>query len=679
MRESFKKAAATGVAMATLPLAVKFGAAAAGISFGMPLALAGLAAVPPLWWVFRRKPQTVKTVQFPLLGILDGLTTTQITPASFPVWQKLMRLLALSLMPIAAAAPQLHPEAPAVGTGPLLIVLDDGWSSAHGWPEREAMMKMLIGRAEQEGRPVTLVGTAPDTESGKVTATRPMTAAEALRAVQHMAPLPWPTDHAATLEAVKEIKPDHMSVFWLSDGLDDANAVPLAQALHNLGTVKVVTDAVTDPKLLAPAQRDGTKLAFTVRRPAGGAEEQLDVILSDLKDHPLIQTHVTLPLGELQATATFDLPRETLNEVAQATIPGENTAGATVMLDERWHRRAVGVLNESGSDSAEPLLIGSSYASDALEPYVDLRRGGLDDLLKKGLSVLIVTDGHILTTSERATIDTWVKQGGTLLRFAGPNLAENPTDDLLPVKLDRQGPRTLDGGAMSWNHPAKVAPFPAQSPFADFAPEGNVTVREQVLADPSAESGADVWATLEDGTPLVTAASHGKGRLVLVHTTANDDWSNLALSGMFVEMLRAVVTQSLSVSGASESTLALPPIEVLDGQGRLGNAPKTVLPLPGSLSEAAAIGPRHPPGLYGNESTMRAINLTGAVPEFKLLKTLPAQVQRVTYSVGKQKDLRGPFIVASLALLLADMAISFAGSGPIVPVRKRNGASRLSH
>ena len=45
------------------------------------------------------------------------------------------------------------------------------------------------------------------------------------------------------------------------------------------------------------------------------------------------------------------------------------------------------------------------------------------------------------------------------------------------------------------------------------------------------------WAALADGTPLVTAARRGKGLVVLVHITANTTWSNLPLSGLFVEML----------------------------------------------------------------------------------------------------------------------------------------------
>ena len=35
--------------------------------------------------------------------------------------------------------------------------------------------------------------------------------------------------------------------------------------------------------------------------------------------------------------------------------------------------------------------------------------------------------------------------------------------------------------------------------------------------------------------------AHGKGLIVLVHVTANADWSNLPLSGLFVDMLRRIV------------------------------------------------------------------------------------------------------------------------------------------
>ncbi len=77
--------------------------------------------------------------------------------------------------------------------------------------------------------------------------------------------------------------------------------------------------------------------------------------------------------------------------------------------------------------------------------------------------MLIYSDSGPDSPAEAAKVEDWIKAGGLLLRFAGPHLAEQG-DKLLPVRL-REGGRTI-GGAMSWEQPAKLAAFAADSPFA---------------------------------------------------------------------------------------------------------------------------------------------------------------------------------------------------------------------
>ena len=60
-----------------------------------------------------------------------------------------------------------------------------------------------------------------------------------------------------------------------------------------------------------------------------------------------------------------------------------------------------------------------------------------------------------------------------------------------------------------------------------------------------------MWARLKDGTPLVTAARRGDGQVIFFHVTANSEWSNLPLSGLFVEMLRRIT--SLGRLGGGET------------------------------------------------------------------------------------------------------------------------------
>ena len=103
-----------------------------------------------------------------------------------------------------------------------------------------------------------------------------------------------------------------------------------------------------------------------------------------------------------------------------------------------------------------------------------------------------------------------------LVRFAGPRLAASD-DDLVPVKL-RRGGRTL-GGSLSWDQPQPLAAFSREGPFGDMPVPKDVTVTRQVLAEPEAGLAERTWATLADGTPLVTArqARQGPDRAVPRH------------------------------------------------------------------------------------------------------------------------------------------------------------------
>ena len=138
-------------------------------------------------------------------------------------------------------------------------------------------------------------------------------------------------------------------------------------------------------------------------------------------------------------------------------------------------------------------------------------------------------------------------------------------------------------------------------------------VTRQVLAEPSAELARRTWAALADGTPLVTERPRGAGRVVLFHVTANADWSNLPLSGLFVDMLRRLVRLSAGVAGA-EGTALLAPAETLDGYGLLSHPPQAATGLAADAFATTPVSPRHPPGLYGPENGRQALNLGASLP-----------------------------------------------------------------
>src|SRR3979490_688938 len=181
-----------------------------------------------------------------------------------------------------------------------------------------------------------------------------------------------------------------------------------------------------------------------------------------------------------------------------------------------WHRpslsrgrgRRVGLFGGPPSDPAQPLLASTFYLTRALAPFADVRLGdrgapqqAITQFLDQKLPMIVLADVGTLSPEIRERISAWVEQGGVLVRFAGPRLAQ-ADDDLVPVKL-RRGGRSL-GGSLTWEKPQHLAAFTADEPFAGLAVPKDVTVNRQVLAEPDAILATKSWASLEDGTPLVT-------------------------------------------------------------------------------------------------------------------------------------------------------------------------------
>ena len=101
-------------------------------AFAAPGMLALLVALPAIYFLLRLIPPLPKLVRFPAIRLLVGLEPAEQTPMKMPWWLLLLRLLLATALILAVARPLLNPQADLPGRGPLLLVIDDGWSSAPG-------------------------------------------------------------------------------------------------------------------------------------------------------------------------------------------------------------------------------------------------------------------------------------------------------------------------------------------------------------------------------------------------------------------------------------------------------------------------------------------------------------------------------------------------------------------
>ncbi|AZO74182.1 MULTISPECIES: DUF4159 domain-containing protein [unclassified Mesorhizobium] len=657
------------------------------LSFGAPMVLWGLLALPVIWWLLRLTPPRPQTEVFPPLRILARVLRREETPHQSPWWLTLLRLLMAALVITALAEPVFNPreKLPAEGSA-LALVIDNDWASAADWGKRVATAERLIADAGSNGVPVVIAFTAekPNAEIG------PFDASAALDRLRAAKPRPIPAERPAVYARVAATlqRLPGASVAVLADGLAANGDEAAFKTLLEKNATRLIWAASDRVSLTGLTGADNQVDGFTltaIRAPGDPAPAQVTAGAFDDKGRRIADATLTFAPGETTAIGMMKVPFELRNDFASLALDGEHQAGAVRVLDESSKRRRVGLLSQAEADQAQPLLSPLYYIRRALQPFADLVEPSSADLadaipqlLDQKPAMIIMADVGTIPAQVRQRLVDWVNNGGTLVRFAGSRLAAaGNDDDLLPVRL-RSGERAL-GGALSWTTPQQVTEFPKNGPFADLSPPAEVTVSRQVLAEPTPDIVERTWATLADGTPLVTGMKKDKGTLVLFHVTPEATWSNLPISGSFVEMLRRVVqlsrNQGAAIANAEAAAASLAPYRMIGADGTL------VPPTPDARPLVPAAGPlpvtlENPPGLYGSETGVFAHNLLNPSSTFTPLARpqISLPVTAIPYAFDESENLKGPLVTLVLLLMVLDTLAVF-WMGGLLSRRPRRAAA----
>ena len=622
------------------------------LAFASPLVLGALVLLPALYYLLRVTPPPPKRLIFPpaMLFLLENRSAS--ASVRTPWWILLLRLLLLAVIIVAVAGPIWRPPVSA-GHGPLLIVLDDTWPAAPQWAQRIAFAKMKLEATAQAGGVAALaLASRPEQEIVFQPSSIVMERLAAL------SPLPLLADHRLMLPALRKVAVPDMAIEWISDGLALGEAEEFGKELAAIAPLHVAVD--TKP-VLAIAGFDASAGDATVRlvRSADTVPQTGALHVLDGQGRMMTGRRFNFDTGTSLDVA-LDLPLDLRNQIDRIEIEGLTGAGGSYLLDDSQRHARIGLFAQVGSDLAQQHLLSSLYyLKKALSPDADVRlapEGASDPmsaLLEQEPTELILADVGTFSAIHIEKLKTFIADGGVLVRFAGAHVT-GEADPFLPVRL-RRFERAF-GGALSWDVPKKLGAFEATSPFFGLKVPDDVTVSRQVLAEPDAGLPAKVWASLDDGTPLVTAEARGKGMVVLFHINADTSWSNLDLSGVFVEMLQ-LISHGARVVGAVDAPVrgTLPPRLALDGFGHLGAPPPQAHSLPAGFSGSVSL--EHPPGLYGAAGHDFALNTLAQIKALPALNRSGLVVENMTDAGVQSVDLRPYLLILALFLFLVDCAV----------------------
>ena len=632
------------------------------LAFASPILLIALLALPLLWWMLRLTPPKPVEEIFPPTQILKELDDAEESPASSPWWLILLRILLAATIIIALANPVWNPTKQVLsGEGRILLLIDNSWASARAWDKRIETAQIILEEARSHGRPISIGMTVSNVAID-------LTAKSATMAIKQLAAIKPQPIAADIKKLTTAIERDHQtapsSIIYLSTGLHHQENDELRLALDKYQTGERILYQTTNDNLILimDAQNGSEALNLSLKRLPEQGFQAGTIIAYDHKGRNLGEVSFEFYEDETELEVKLSLPVELRNDVVRLNVSKSETAGGSYLIDERFQRKRVGLISGEKNDLAQPLLSPLFYISKALSPFSDLINAdnanlveAVPKLIAQKPSMIVMADIGRLQDKTNSELEKWVKNGGTLLRFAGANLAAGEKHHiLLPAKL-RRGQRQLSG-SLTWGEPQKIKKFHSNSPFVDLTLPEDIGIKRQVLAEPDLDLEDKTWVSLEDGTPLVTAKALGRGRVVLFHVTADASWSNLPLSGTFVEMLRKITTSSKAVGSNAAGNIGdvLQPYKMLSAKGKLIAPEAFVKPLASIQDEVPVIDTiDNPPGLYGVSDAFIARNLFASDAEIKpALSSFDAAFN----------DLRSLIVEASISLkpwLLIFAAILF--------------------
>ena len=265
-----------------------------------------------------------------------------------------------------------------------------------------------------------------------------------------------------------------------------------------------------------------------------------------------------------------------------------STDGDKIQADNRFIaiisvREELPVALVDGNPGLRPLDGDTSFLQLALRPHaesksqlkdlvttssVEYRR--LNDRLLQDSKVCVLANVPQISSGMLQRLKEFVKLGGGLLIFAGDaievdwynqQLFDNG-DGLLPMPIDSLQGRSIPGSARPsatvanqfFEHPALAffnEPQNGGTSRAKFHRWLHLKLTDEysAAARASVESNSHVLARLSTGAPWMVEKPFGRGRVIMVATTADSDWGNLPALPAYVPLI-----QRLTVYLASSVT-----------------------------------------------------------------------------------------------------------------------------
>ncbi len=208
---------------------------------------------------------------------------------------------------------------------------------------------------------------------------------------------------------------------------------------------------------------------------------------------------------------------------------------------------------EGAADFLELALTPHTAAANSLKDLIRTRKIDQRKLRRedyKDAEVIILTDCQRIQGNELTELDKFVKAGGGLLIFAGPDIdIEHYNRDLFR-KGEGLLPAAIQGMARAEiaDSPARMLMQRLTHPSVLYFNDArggrlqDAEFRSWIEFAPPPNENTQRILSLDRNAPLLLEKKLGQGRVIACATTANAEWTNLPLQPFFVPLMQRLTT-----------------------------------------------------------------------------------------------------------------------------------------
>lgn len=208
---------------------------------------------------------------------------------------------------------------------------------------------------------------------------------------------------------------------------------------------------------------------------------------------------------------------------------------------------------EGATDFLELALTPHTAAANSLKDLIRTRKIEQRKLRRddyKGAEVIILADCPRIQGSDLAELDKFVKGGGGLLLFAGPDIEIDWYNRELFRKGEGLLPAAIKGQARAElaDSPARVLMQRLTHPSVLYFNDArggrlqDAAFKSWIEFAPPPNENTRRILSLDRNAPLLLEKKLGRGRVIACATTANAEWTNLPLQPFFVPLMQRLTT-----------------------------------------------------------------------------------------------------------------------------------------